>query len=42
MQAYNFKTGDDLLEKRLTLNLELVDKEQQDEAIVDSWAPTGA
>jgi hypothetical protein len=31
---------DDLLEKLLTLNLELAEKEKRGEAIVSPWAPT--
>ena len=40
LQAYGFKPDDDLLEKLLTLNLELAEKEKQGEAIVGTWAPT--
>ena len=40
LQAYGFKPDDDLLEKLLTLNLELAEKERQSEAIVGPWAPT--
>ena len=40
MQAYGFKPDDDLLEKLLTLNLELAEKEKKGEAIVGPWAPT--
>jgi hypothetical protein len=40
MQAYGFKSDDDLLEKLLTLNLELAEKEEKGEAIVGCWAPT--
>ena len=40
MQAYGFKPADDLLEKLLTLNLELAEKEKRGEAIVGPWAPT--
>jgi len=39
LQAYGFKPDDDLLEKLLTLNLELAEKEKQGEAIVGPWAP---
>ena len=39
MQAYSFNPGDDLLEKLLTLNLELAAKEKSGEAIVGCWAP---
>ncbi|WP_223257373.1 DNA methyltransferase [Phormidesmis priestleyi] len=40
LQAYGFKPDDDLLEKLLTLNLELAEKEKNGEAIVGPWAPT--
>ena len=40
LQAYGFKLDDDLLEKLLTLNLELAEKEKQGEAIVSPWAST--
>jgi len=49
LQAYSFKPDDDLLEKLLTLNLELAEKEKRGEAvpselrsalIVGPWAPT--
>ena len=40
MQAYSFNPDDDLLEKLLTLNLELAEKEKMGEAIVGPWAPT--
>jgi hypothetical protein len=39
MQAYGFKPDDDLLEKLLTLNLELAEKEKRGDAIVGCWAP---
>jgi type II restriction/modification system DNA methylase subunit YeeA len=39
MQAYGFKAKDDILEKLLTLNLELSQKEKQGEPIVGPWAP---
>jgi hypothetical protein len=39
MQAYSFKLGDDLLEKLLTLNLELAAKEKRGKAIVGCWSP---
>jgi len=42
MQAYGFKPADDLLEKLLTLNLELAEKEKRGEAIVGPWAPQTA
>jgi hypothetical protein len=38
LQAYGFNL-DDLLEKLLTLNLELAEKEKCGEAIVVPWAP---
>ena len=34
-----FNPDDDLLEKLLTLNLELAEKEKKGEAIVGPWAP---
>jgi len=40
LQAYGFKPDDDLLEKLLTLNLELAEKETRGGAIVGPWAPT--
>ncbi|WP_347240902.1 class I SAM-dependent DNA methyltransferase [Phormidium sp. FACHB-592] len=40
LQAYGFSPDDDLLEKLLTLNLELAAKEKRGEAIVGPWAPT--
>jgi hypothetical protein len=40
LQAYGFTPDDDLLEKLLTLNLELAAKEKRGEAIVGPWAPT--
>jgi len=39
MQAYGFAPSDDILEKLLTLNLELAEKEKNGEAIVGPWAP---
>ncbi|KAM3090727.1 DNA methyltransferase, partial [Phormidesmis sp. 146-12] len=39
LQAYGFNSDDDLLEKLLTLNLELAEKEKQGETIVGPWAP---
>ncbi|MDP5339036.1 MAG: N-6 DNA methylase, partial [Nodularia sp. (in: cyanobacteria)] len=39
MQAYNFKTNDDILEKLLTLNLELAEKEKQGETVIGPWTP---
>jgi hypothetical protein len=40
LQAYGFHPDDDLLEKLLTLNLELAEKEKRGDAIVGPWAPT--
>ena len=39
LQAYGFNSDDDLLEKLLTLNLELAEKEQRGEPVVGPWAP---
>ncbi len=39
MQAYGFNDTDDILEKLLTLNLELTAKEQRGEPVVGCWAP---
>lgn len=39
MKAYGFKSGDDILEKLLELNLELAEKEKQGEAVVGPWSP---
>ena len=39
LQAYRFNPNDDLLEKLLTLNLELAAKEKQGEAVIGPWAP---
>jgi hypothetical protein len=39
MEAYNFKTQDDILEKLLELNLELAAKEQQGEKIIGVHSP---
>jgi type II restriction/modification system DNA methylase subunit YeeA len=39
MQAYNFKPDDDILEKLLTLNLELAEKEKQGIEIIGPWPP---
>ncbi|WP_072619577.1 DNA methyltransferase [Spirulina major] len=38
MKAYGFTPNDDILEKLLTLNLELAAKEQQKEPIIGPWA----
>ncbi|MBE9201017.1 MULTISPECIES: DNA methyltransferase [unclassified Nodularia (in: cyanobacteria)] len=37
MQAYNFKIKDDILEKLLTLNKELAEKEKQGETVIRPW-----
>ncbi|MEA5579719.1 DNA methyltransferase [Nodularia harveyana UHCC-0300] len=39
MQAYIFKIKDDILEKLLTLNLELAEKEKQGEIVIGPWSP---
>jgi hypothetical protein len=39
LQAYGFNSDDDLLEKLLTLNLELAEKEKRGETVVGPWAP---
>ena len=39
LETYGFNPDDDLLEKLLTLNLELAAKEKNGEAIVGCWAP---
>ncbi|WP_414550287.1 DNA methyltransferase [Anabaena sp. CCY 0017] len=39
MQAYKFKTKDDILEKLLTLNLELAEKEKQGQTVIGPWIP---
>ncbi len=39
MQAYKFKTKDDILEKLLTLNKELAEKEKQGETVIGPWTP---
>ena len=38
MKAYGFKQDDDILEKLLTLNLELAAKEEKGEKIIGPWA----
>jgi SAM-dependent methyltransferase len=40
MQAYKFKNNDDILEKLLTLNLELAEKEKQGETVIGPWSPS--
>jgi len=42
LQAYGFNPDDDLLEKLLTLNLELAEKEKRGEPVVGPWAPKGS
>jgi len=37
----SFSESDDILEKLLTLNIELAEKEKRGEAIVGPWAPMG-
>ncbi|MCG9886171.1 MAG: N-6 DNA methylase [Cyanobacteria bacterium] len=39
LKAYGFAADDDILEKLLTLNLELAEQEQQGTAIIGPWAP---
>ena len=39
LKAYGFSPTDDLLEKLLSLNLELAEKEKQGEAIIGPWSP---
>lgn len=39
MQAYGFSPDDDILERLLTLNLELAEKEKRGEPVVTAWAP---
>jgi type I restriction-modification system DNA methylase subunit len=39
MQAYGFSCDDDILERLLTLNLELAEKEKRGEPVVGAWAP---
>ncbi|GAX35026.1 DNA modification methyltransferase related protein [Nodularia sp. NIES-3585] len=39
MQSYNFKTKDDILEKLLTLNKELAEKEKQGQTVIGPWTP---
>ncbi|MGV0023995.1 type IIL restriction-modification enzyme MmeI [Phormidesmis priestleyi] len=39
LKAYGFSKTDDLLQKLLTLNLELAEKETRGEAIIGPWAP---
>ncbi len=39
IQSYNFKAKDDILEKLLTLNLELAEKEKQGQTVISLWTP---
>ena len=39
LKAYGFSKTDDLLEKLLTLNLEVAEKEKNGESVVGPWAP---
>ena len=39
LAAYNFSPTDDLLEKLLSLNLELAEKEKLGESVIGPWAP---
>ncbi|MFN7215648.1 DNA methyltransferase [Microcystis sp.] len=39
MEAYHFQTDDDILEKLLTLNLELAEKEKRGETVIGPWSP---
>ena len=39
MEAYHFQADDDILEKLLTLNLELAEKEKQGETVIGPWSP---
>ena len=39
MQAYNFKSNDDILAKLLALNLELAEKEKQGEKVIGAESP---
>jgi hypothetical protein len=40
MQAYGFSPDDDILERLLTLNLELAEKEKRGEFVVGAWSPS--
>jgi hypothetical protein len=42
LQAYGFNPNDDLLEKLLTLNLELAEKEKRGEKVIGPWDPTSS
>ena len=39
MEAYHFQADDDILEKLLTLNLELAEKEKRGETVIGPWSP---
>ena len=39
MEAYHFQADDDILEKLLTLNLELAEKEKRGETFIGPWSP---
>ena len=39
LKAYGFSKTDDLLEKLLTLNLEVAEKEKNGESVIGPWAP---
>ncbi len=39
IEAYHFQTDDDILEKLLTLNLELAEKEKRGETVIGPWSP---
>ncbi len=39
MKAYGFESSDDILERLLTLNLELAEKEKRGEPVVGPWSP---
>ncbi|MDY7048761.1 MAG: DNA methyltransferase [Microcystis panniformis WG22] len=39
MEAYHFQADEDILEKLLTLNLELAEKEKRGETVIGPWSP---
>ncbi|MCA2653961.1 DNA methyltransferase [Microcystis sp. M061S2] len=39
MEVYHFQADDDILEKLLTLNLELAEKEKRGETVIGPWSP---
>ena len=39
LEAYGFSKTDDLLEKLLSLNLEVAEKEKNGESAIGPWAP---